>query len=124
MSQPTATRRHPRVELELPVRLSSIDPERDPSGAPFFRAARELCANVSAGGACIRTADPLAPGARVWVELELPDGPAFETLGRVAWSRSVVVPGGAVEAGCGVEFLGLSAEERASLERWLGRASV
>ena len=67
---------------------------------------------------------PTATRRHPRVELELPDGPAFETLGRVAWSRSVVVPGGAVEAGCGVEFLGLSAEERGSLERWLGRASV
>jgi hypothetical protein len=60
----------------------------------------------------------------VWIELELPDGESFETLGRVAWSRSVVGPGGAVEAGCGVEFLDLSAEDRAPLERWLGHASA
>lgn len=117
-------RRHPRVALELPVRLTSIDPERDRSGAPFFRATREQCANVSAGGACLRTADPLAPGSRVLLELELPDGQAFETLGRIAWSRSIVLRDGVVEAGCGVEFLGLSSEERAPLERWLGGASV
>lgn len=123
MSDAIVTRRHPRVPLEIPVRLSSIDPERDPSGAPFFRATRELCANLSAGGACIRTVDPLPPGSRVLLEVELPDGQAFETLGRVAWSRSAVVPGGALETGCGVEFLG-AAEERAPLERWLRRASV
>jgi uncharacterized protein (TIGR02266 family) len=117
-------RRHPRVALELPVRLTSIDPERDRRGAPFFRATREHCANVSAGGACLRTADPLEPGSRVLLELELPDGQAFETLGRVAWSRSSVLRDGVVEAGCGVEFLGLSSEERAPLERWLVRASV
>jgi uncharacterized protein (TIGR02266 family) len=115
----TAQRRHARIALELPVRLTSIDPERDASGATFYRATRERCANVSAGGACLRTADPLAPGSRVLLELELPDGQAFETLGRVAWSRCAVGRGGAVEAGCGVEFLGLSSEERAPLERWL-----
>jgi hypothetical protein len=122
MSDATVTRRHPRVPLEIPVRLSSIDPERDPSGAPFFRATRELCANLSAG-ACIHTADPLSPGSRVLLEVELPDGQAFETLGRVAWSRSAVVPGGSLDTGCGVEFLG-AAEERAPLERWLRRTSV
>jgi uncharacterized protein (TIGR02266 family) len=123
MNDANATRRHPRVPLELPVRLSSVDPERDPSGTPFFRATRELCANLSAGGACIRTADPLSPGSRVLLEVELPDGQAFETLGRVAWSRSAVAPGGSLETGCGVEFLG-GADERAPLERWLRRASV
>lgn len=124
MSESSARRRHPRVAVELPVRLSSIDPERDRSGTPFFRATRELCANVSAGGACIRTSDPLPPGSRVLLELELPDGGAFETLGRVAWSRTVVASGGAVEAGCGVEFLGGSEEERARLEECLFSASV
>jgi len=119
-----AQRRHPRIALELPVRLTSVDPERDRSGAPFYRATREQCANVSAGGAYLRTADPLAPGSRVLLELELPDGRAFETLGRVAWSRRTVQRGGRVETGCGVEFLGLSSEERAPLERWLVGASV
>jgi hypothetical protein len=124
MGDPTvAQRRHPRVALTLPVRLTSIDPERDLSGATFFRATRELCANVSAGGACLRTADPPRPGSRVLLELELPDGRAFETLGRIAWSRSIVGPGGVVEAGCGVEFLG-AADARASLAPWLSRAAV
>jgi uncharacterized protein (TIGR02266 family) len=120
----TARRRHPRVALELPVRLTSVDPERDRSGAPFYRATDERCANVSAGGAYLCTADPLVPGSRVLLELELPDGQPFEALGRVAWSRRTVLPDGAVEAGCGVEFLGLSPQERAPLERWLVGASV
>ena len=52
-------RRHPRVPVELPVRLSTIDPEIDPrTGRPYFRASREMCANLSRGGLFIRTARP------------------------------------------------------------------
>ena len=41
-------RRHPRVAARFPVRISTIEPERDPwTGRPFFRATQETCANVS-----------------------------------------------------------------------------
>ena len=51
------------------------------------------------------TQDALVPGRRVLLGFELPDGASFETVGRVAWSRTVVMPEGRVESGCGVEFL-------------------
>ena len=47
-------RRHPRIEARIPVRVSTIEPERDRwTGRPFFRATDETCANVSRGGAFI-----------------------------------------------------------------------
>lgn len=115
-------RRHPRISLNLPVHISSIDPERDHrTGRPYFRASRELCANVSPGGAYLRTADPLSPGRRVLIELPLPGGRSVEAVGRVAWSRTVVSPRGLVESGCGIEFVGATGEAHAFLSELVER---
>ncbi len=116
-------RRFRRVPVEMSVRLSTIDPEPDPrTGRPFFRASRELLANVSEGGAYIRTLDPLSPGRRVLVEIELPQGGAIEAVGRVAWSRSILGSGGKLEgSGVGVEFLGGAPGKKRSLQDFLDR---
>ena len=115
-------RRHLRVAVHVPVRVSTIDPETDPrTGRPFFRASREYCANLSRGGAFIRTRDPLSPGHRVLVEIHMPESDPIETIGRVAWVKTVLGPGlEPHESGVGVEFLGGSAETLVALERWLG----
>jgi Tfp pilus assembly protein PilZ len=116
-------RRHPRVPVEMSVRLTTIDPEPDPrTGRPFFRASRELCANLSPGGAFIRTIDPLSPGRRVLVEIEGPQGEAIEAVGRVAWSRTIIGASGRVEgSGAGVEFLSGSDGKREDLQGFLAR---
>lgn len=101
------SRRHPRVPVRVPVRVSTIDPETDPrTGRPCFRATREMCANLSRGGAFIHTDDPLSPGHRVLVEIHVPGREPLETLGRVAWAKSVLGPSGRIDNGVGVEFLG------------------
>jgi len=119
-------RRHPRVPVQVPVRLSTIDPETDPrTGRPFFRASRETCANLSRGGAFIRTGDPLSPGRRVLVEIHVPDGEPIETIGRVAWSKTVLQPGGQPgESGVGVEFLGGSSTALRALSVYLASDSL
>jgi uncharacterized protein (TIGR02266 family) len=114
-------RRHPRVPVALPVRLSTIDPEVDArTGRLYFRASRETCANLSRGGLFIRTREPIAPGRRVLVEIHFPDGRPLEAVGRVAWSKRVLAPGGGAEDdGVGVEILGAPAEQLAVLDRFL-----
>lgn len=119
-------RRHPRVPVRVPVRVSTIDPEPDPrTGRPCFRATREMCANLSRGGAFIRTDDPLSPGHRVLVEIHVPGCDPIETLGRVAWSKSVLGPAGRVESGVGVEFVDSAAADlEREIERFLARAGT
>jgi hypothetical protein len=117
-------RRYPRIDLRLPVTVSSIDPDKDVAGTPCFRASTEICANVSAGGAGLLTHDPLIPGRRVLLGFELPDGDSFETVGRVAWSRTVVMPEGRVESGCGVEFIEPKGKPGQQLLEILRRRSV
>ncbi len=116
-------RRHPRVPLALSIRVSSIDPEIDPwTGRPFFRSSQELCANLSRGGAFIRTREPFAAGRRLLLELALPDGRPLEAVGRVAWTRVVLRPAGSDDdaTGVGVEFLGGVPDDLARLEELAG----
>ena len=119
----THRRRFERVRADIPVRISTIEPERDPwTGRPFFRASQETCANVSRGGAFVRTAEPLAPGRRVLLEFELPDGQPIEAIGRVAWTRRVLAPRERdSEAGIGIEFLGGPSDHFSALEDWIAK---
>jgi uncharacterized protein (TIGR02266 family) len=114
-------RRHRRIAVNMPVRISTIDAETDPrTGRPYFRATREYCANLSRGGAFIRTSDPLSPGRRVLVEIHLPESEPIEAIGRVAWSKTVLTSSGAPEdSGVGVEFLGSSGERLTALANYL-----
>jgi uncharacterized protein (TIGR02266 family) len=114
-------RRHRRVCTRMPVRISTIEPERDRwTGRPFFRATRETCANLSRGGLFVRTQEPLSPGRRILIEMALPNGRPVEAIGRVAWSKRVVGRGETEpESGIGVEFLGGSPDQFADLEAYL-----
>ncbi len=116
-----AHRRHQRISSEIPARISTIEPERDPwTGRPFFRASQEHCVNVSTGGAFVRTTEPLAPGRRLLIELHLPDGTHLEAIGKVAWTKTVMSPRERdAEGGIGIEFLGGAASEFAALAHYI-----
>jgi Tfp pilus assembly protein PilZ len=124
--QNSASRRYPRVAANLDVRISTIEPERDPwTGRPFFRASQETCGNVSRGGAFVRTEEEFTPGRRLLVELKLPDGSPLETIGRVAWTKRVLGgPAGEESVGVGVEFIGGSPDELARLETFIDQLSA
>lgn len=111
-------RRHRRVELDAPIRVSTIDPELDPyTGRPFFRAFEERCVNLSRGGLLMRSHEALAPGRRILLEVELPGGPLFEAVARIAWTAYA---GEALDHG--IEFLGGIPDHLARLESFLGQA--
>jgi uncharacterized protein (TIGR02266 family) len=114
-------RRHPRIDATLNVRISTIEPDRDPwTGKPFFRASQERCANLSRGGVFVRTSEPLAPGRRILLELHLPSGDPLEAIGRVAWTRRIMSPHASEsEAGIGVEFLGGARDQFSALEAFI-----
>lgn len=80
-----------------------------------------MCANLSRSGAWVRASEPLSPGRRVLLELELPGGGRFEALGRVAWCRLENRGAEDGPSGMGVEFLGARAEHGAWLDRFLHR---
>ena len=120
MSEFAPTRRHPRIALQVPVEVSTIDPETDPrTGRPYFRECRELCGNLSTGGMFIASSDPPGAGRRLLLRIHTPDGaPPIEAVARVAW-RKPEAPVGREQPGVGVEFLRPSAATRAAIERML-----
>lgn len=115
-------RRHERVATGIDVRISTIEPERDPwTGRPFFRSLQETCANVSRGGVFVRTDEPLDPGRRILIEIQLPTGRPLEAIGRIAWVKRVLAPRGreAAESGIGIEFLGGSSDHFSALDEYV-----
>jgi Tfp pilus assembly protein PilZ len=125
MSQEDSTfanrRRYERISAEIPVRISTIEPERDPwTGRPFFRASKEVCANVSHGGAFVKTTEPLTPGRRLLVEVQLPDSQPLEAIGRVAWTKRIMTPNAPDgESGIGIEFIGGASGQFATLDGYI-----
>ena len=117
-------RRHRRIPTAMRVRISTIEPERDPwTGRPFFRASEETCANVSRGGAFVHTAEPLAPGRRLLLELKLPNNTSLEAIGRVAWTRRVMTPREeSPDGGIGVEVLGAASRQLLALQDFIDSA--
>jgi Tfp pilus assembly protein PilZ len=110
-----------RVPVKVTIRISTIDPETDPTtGRPYFRSSEETCSDVSRGGTFVTSHEPIAPGRRLLLELDIPDGPSIQTVGRVAWTRTVVDPSGEKSgSGFGIEFMGGAPEHLSQLEAFL-----
>ena len=124
MSNDDRQRRDRRIPATFPVRISTIEPERDPwTGRNYFRTSQDSCANLSRGGAFVHTTELLLPGRRVLIELQLPNGSQVEAVGRVAWTKRAVTSKRAQpDSGVGVEFLGGAADQLAALEDFINKA--
>ena len=117
----TGTQRYQRVVTAVPVRVSTVDPESDPTtGDLFFRSSEETTANLSRGGAYLRSWEPLDVGRRVVVTITPPAAGEFQLNARVVWTRRQLRPGPGgelEEAGYAVEFYGISIREVVLLDR-------
>jgi len=117
------TRPSPRIAASVRVRVSTIDPETDlTTGKRFFRSIEETTANLSPGGAFVRSWEPLEPGRRVLIDLEFPDGHHLELVARVAWTQRELrfSPATSLDApGFGVQFEGATRAELARIDRYL-----
>lgn len=74
-------------------------------------------ADVSVGGAFLKSELLLEVGEPLSLEFRVPDGTVVRTAARVAWARRF--PEGSQPAGMGVQFSALGERERAALQRWL-----
>lgn len=118
----------PRTATAVPVRVSTVDPEVDPTtGRTFFRSAEETTGNLSRGGVYVRSWEPLASGRRVVITLDLSDArdgsDELQLVGRVVWARRRLTQSGDVleQPGYGVEFTGGTREELERLDAHLKR---
>ncbi|MBY0399686.1 PilZ domain-containing protein [Myxococcota bacterium] len=113
----TAQQKFPRHAARVAVRISTVDPEVDPdSGEAFFRSTEATTANLSRGGAFVDSWEPLAPGRRVIVALDLPSGGELALVGQVVWTKRRLASRqeGILEApGYGIQFVGSRAEQAA-----------
>jgi Tfp pilus assembly protein PilZ len=119
-------RRSERVRADIPVRISTIEPDQDPrTGHTYFPASQERCANLSRGGVFVHTHELLDPGRRVLVELSLPGGERVEAIGRVAWTQYAMrsASSNAPDCGVGIEFLGGAAEQLRALDEFVKRGA-
>lgn len=124
---PAGLQKFPRIATAIPIRIATVDAETDPSTRrTFFRSAEETTANLSRGGACVRSWEPLAAGRTVVITLDLPsergEAQELQLVGEVVWTRRGVRPSksGALEpASYGVEFVGGSRAELEALDRFL-----
>jgi uncharacterized protein (TIGR02266 family) len=98
-------RRHRRVPISMQVRYRSLD--------TFFY---DYAMNISHGGIFIKTRKPLANGAQVELEFEVPESKRkFTTQGTVV---RVIFPGEdeMEPAGMGIEFEPLSEDDKAMID--------
>ena len=108
------TRKHARGSLALPVLVSDAD-SKARTGIRFD------AADVSGGGAFLRSDMLFEVGEELMLQFSLPDGRAIRVRGRVVRATSDVRGDDGKErfAGMGVEFVGLSAEDRAAIDAQL-----
>ncbi len=102
-SRPDAERRRAhRHEVKIPVDYSGVD--------AFFT---EFCSNINDGGLFVETATPQEPDTSVQLQIRLPglESP-LSLAGRVAWTSDGK---GETPSGMGVEFIGLDAQARETI---------
>lgn len=116
-----------RVNVRVPIRISTIDPEKDPeTGKLYFYTSEEVSANISRGGAFVATPEPIDPGRRVLIEIEIPNGPNIQTIGRVVWKRldpSKTEANPARRSGIGIQFMGGRPDLLNELDRFINLAA-
>ena len=108
------TRKHSRASVELPVTI------RDPANLARGGGIRFDSADVSGGGAFLRSDLLFEIGELLSIEFDLPGGRHIGAQGRVVRvSRQQGNEGRDRPPGMGVEFVGLSPEDRAAIEACL-----
>lgn len=116
----TGTQKFKRHVASVPVRISTVDPERDPdTGKLFFRSTETTTANLSRGGAFVHSWEPLEPGRKVIVAIDLSTGREIQVVAQVAWTRRELRQADSSELqapGYGLEFLSGTSTELAALE--------
>ena len=88
-SLPRESRRSRRRNVGLSARITALDPELDlDTGSRSYCVMPARTCDVSDGGLSLLSSAPITRGARVVVELDLPDGRVLAMNARVVWTHS------------------------------------
>jgi Tfp pilus assembly protein PilZ len=86
---PIESRRSRRRHVGLSARITGLDPELDlDTGSRSYSVMTARTCDVSDGGLSLMSSAPITRGARVVVELDLPDGRVLAMNARVVWIHS------------------------------------
>jgi len=106
---PSDKRQHPRYQASFPAECST----------PQIYFSNNVC-NIGRGGLFLRSETPLPLNAEVSLVLHLPEtGRNIFATGRVMWSCDTEKESPRVVPGSGIRFVGMTAADRAALERYL-----
>ena len=117
MKEGRERRAYPRVEMRVPVKYRVIADLASPAFDKIMaEVVEQNSINISAGGACIRTDEPVSQDTVLLLMFEIPgtDAPV-KTMARVAWCEDE----GAAGYKVGLQYLSLSEEQLASLRERL-----
>jgi hypothetical protein len=105
-------RRYPR--LRAPVYCRPVGPSAGQGGQPV---------DLSLGGVRVYSDNPIEPGRRLEVELQLPDASTLTLLSEVVWIQEL--PEGAPASfDIGLQFLDLTPEDVEALETVLAKSET
>lgn len=115
-----------RTPATLEVEVFSIDPARDrETGEPYFALSLdERTENLSRRGLCVRCERPPEIGARVLLQVRLPQEAPIDVVGLARWSSVAYergAHGGRAFARVGIELLGGAPRALARWDRALAR---
>jgi c-di-GMP-binding flagellar brake protein YcgR len=108
---------HPRIALKIPVIYRVLDDQEEIKRVLELRKKEKYghTLDVSLGGLCIVTDQPLREGSILSLEITIPDAPkALKAMAEVVWSS---------ETGGGIRFLTMDENDMETLKTFISKAS-
>jgi hypothetical protein len=108
---------YPRISLKIPVVFRVLDDQEEIKSVIELRKKEKHghTMDVSLGGLCIVTDQPLREGSILSLEITIPDVPkALKAMAEVVWSS---------ESGGGIRFLTMDENDMETLKSYLSKAS-
>ena len=108
---------YPRISLKIPVVFRVLDDQEEIKSVIELRKKEKHghTMDVSLGGLCIVTDQPLREGSILSLEITIPDlAKALKAMAEVVWSS---------ESGGGIRFLTMDENDMETLKSYLSKAS-
>ena len=108
---------HPRITVKIPIIFRVLDDQEEINNTFEWRkrVKHRHTLDVSLGGMCIMTDQPLPEGSILNLEITIPEAQGkLKAMAEVVWSN---------ETGGGIRFLAMNENDKKSLKDYLAKAS-